>query len=220
MTITVYECEQGTPEWFEARRGIATASEFAAIIAEGRKKGEPSKMRRSYLLRLAAERLTEERIETYTNAFMDRGKTQEDEARDLYAFLSDEPLTRIGFVRNGDVGCSPDALVGDDGVLEIKTQRADLLIDSLLDGRFPSEYRAQCQGALWVTGRKWVDICLYAPKMPPLIRRAGRDDTFIADLAKAVEAFNAELAETVERIRNYAPAPSLKASLAASVEAV
>jgi len=213
MSVEIFDFPQGSAEWFEARRGIPTASEFKSILAKGE-----GKMRRSYLLRLAAERLTEEPIETYSNPYMDRGKAQEDEARELYSFLAEELPTRVGFIRNGAVGCSPDALIGDNGVLEIKTERADLLVGELLRASFPPQHKAQCQGALWVTDREWVDICVYAPKMPPLIRRATRDEKYIAELASAVTQFNEELAETVERIRNIDnPTATLRRGLERSI---
>lgn len=213
--IEIVDCDQGSAEWYEARRGRPTASEFKSILAKGE-----GKMRKSYMLRLAAERLTEELLESYSNAYMDRGKAMEDEARGLYTFLATEPVARVGFIKNDVAGCSPDALIGEDGVLEIKTQRPDLLIDTLLDGRFPSEHRAQCQGALWITGRKWVDICVFWPKMPPLIRRAERDEAYIAELAAAVLEFDRDVAKTVDRIRNYGtPSTAVRDALAASVGA-
>ena len=173
------------------------------------------------MLKLAGEILTGELMDNYTNSNMDRGKAMEDEARDLYAFLSDEPLTHVGFVRNGDKGCSPDALVGERGVLEIKTALPHLLIDRLLKSDFPPEHRAQCQGALWVTERDWCDITVYWPKLPPFTKRAFRDELYIAELAKAVGIFNAELAETVERIRRYGAPPGavVREALTASLGA-
>jgi hypothetical protein len=218
VTVQVFNCEQGSPEWHEARRGIPTASEFAAIIAKGRG-GDESKTRRTYLLKLAGEVLTGDLMENYTNAQFDRGKVMEPEARELYEFLTDDPVSTVGFIRNGDAGCSPDALVGDRGLLEIKTALPHLLIDRLLRGDFPPEHKAQCQGALWVSEREWIDIAVYWPKLPLFTKRAHRDEAYIADLAKAVEAFNAELADTVEAVRNYESRASLKAALTASVEA-
>ena len=194
--IQVHDCEQGTPAWYECRRGLPTASEFATVLAKGE-----GKTRRTYMLKLAGEILTEELAESYSNPHMERGKAMEGEARDLYAFLSDDPLTRVGFISNGPKGCSPDALVGDSGILEIKTALPHILLGHLLRGEFPPEHKAQTQGALWVCEREWVDLAIYWPKLPLFTKRATRDEEYIKNLAAEVDRFNTELAETVERIR-------------------
>lgn len=190
---------QGTPEWKQVRCGLPTASEFGSIMANSAER----KGRRKYLLRLAAEIITGEPVETFKNSDMERGSLMEEEARNLYAFMHDVEPRLIGFVRNGQKGCSPDAWVGDKGMVEFKSQRADLLIDTLLKDEFPPEHKAQCQGGLWVCEREWIDITVYWPKMPPFIKRAWRDDRFIRDLSQAVDDFNSELAEMVERVRRY-----------------
>lgn len=216
--MQVFECEQGSPEWFAARAGIPTASEFATVLAKGKNGGE-SVTRRKYMMRLAGEVLTGAIEETYSNNFMDRGKAQEGEARDLYAFMHDADPQIVGFIRNGDKGCSPDSLLGNDGMLEIKTALPSILIDKLLRGDFPPEHVAQCQGALWVAERAWIDIAIYSPRLPLFVKRARRDEAYIKDLAKAVDAFNAELAHTVDRIRSYSEPSRLEQQLRGSLEA-
>lgn len=200
--MQVIECEQGTTEWFACRSGIATASEFATILAKGRD-GGASVTRRKYLLRLAGERLTGDVEDTYSNSHFERGKMMEAEARDLYAFMRSAEPQQVGFIRNGDAGCSPDALVGDNGVLEVKTALPSILLDKLLRDDFPPEHKAQCQGGLWIAEREFVDIAVYWPKLPLFIKRAYRDEAYIKSLSIAVDAFNEELTETVERIRHY-----------------
>ena len=195
--IVYDQMEQGTPEWFECRRGVPTASMFSSILAKGE-----GKMRRSYLYRLAAEIVTGEPTETYTNASMERGRVMEAEARERYAFDHDAEPRIVGFIRNGDKGCSPDSLLGTNGMLEIKIQRADLLIDLLMRDRPPPEHAAQCQGQLWVAEREWVDLCVYWPKMKMSVHRIHRDEAYIATLANAVDAFNEELAQLVQRVRS------------------
>lgn len=215
--MQILDCAQGSPEWHAARAGIPTSSEFATILAKGKSGGE-SVGRRKYMLRLAGEIITGEAEETYSNSFMERGKAQEPEARDLYAFMHDVEPQIVGFIRNGDKGCSPDSLIGDDGMLEIKTALPSILIDKLLKGDFPPEHIPQCQGALWVSEREWIDIAIYSPKLPLFVKRATRDKAYIADLSSAVDRFNEELAATVERIRAYAdPGSLLKRQLAESV---
>jgi hypothetical protein len=200
--MQIVDCIQGTADWFKARAGIPTASEFSTILAKGRGGGD-SRMRRTYMLKLAGERLTGEPMESYSNAHMERGKIMEEDARRLYGFLTDAELQQIGFIRNGEKGCSPDSLIGSEGMLEIKTALPHLLIDMLLKDEFPPEHKAQTQGQLWVAEREWVDIIVYWPDLPPFIKRAYREPGYIIQLADAVDQFNDELASVVERIRSY-----------------
>lgn len=212
----IINCDQGTSDWFEARMGIPTASMFATVMAKG-KEGNASKTRHDYLLRLVGEILTGEPSETYSNGFMERGKVMEEEARHLYAFQTDADPQLVGFIRNGNKGCSPDSLIGSDGVLELKTKLPHLLLDCILKDKFPAEHVAQCQGALWVTEREWVDIAVYWPKLDLFVKRAYRDEAYIKQLSDAVEAFNEELALTVERIRSRAEPSRLKQKLTESL---
>ena len=198
MAVEIFDVEQGSDEWLALRSGLPTCSEFADVLAKGE-----GKTRRSYLDKLAAESVTGAPIETYRNAYMDRGHEQEAAARRAYELITDTETTRVGFVRNGRVGCSPDSLIAGAGLLEIKTQRADLLIDTWEAGKFPSEHVAQCQGALWVCERLWIDIAVYAPRMPLFIRRAYRDEVYIANLAREVALFLEDLDATVEAVRRF-----------------
>ncbi len=196
--MQIIECEQGSPEWFAARLGIPTASEFSTVMAKGE-----GKTRRTYLLKLAGELLTGEPQESYSNPHMERGKLMEEDARDAYSFAQDVEPQIVGFIRNGDAGCSPDSLIGDNGGLEIKTALAHIQIERILKGVLPAEHRAQVQGCIWLCERDWWDFVSYSPKLPPLIVRVPRDDGYIATLAGAVKAFNEELAQTVDLIRRY-----------------
>lgn len=197
--------EQGTAEWRAARCGLPTASVFATVMAQGKSGGE-SVTRRKLLYTLAGERLTGEPAENYSNGYMERGHALEPEARKLYEFTHDVKTQQVGFIRNGRKGCSPDSLVGADGMLEIKTKKPDLLIEVLLRDQFPAEHVAQCQGALWIAEREWIDIVCYFPRMPIFVKRAQRDEVYIARLAKAIDTFNAELDELVETIQRYGAA--------------
>ena len=210
------DLEQGTPSWFAARCGLPTASKFKDILA----KSTEGRMRRSYMLTLAGEILTGEPAESYSNGFMERGHEQEPAARADYAFLTDAKLTRIGFARNGRKGCSPDSLVGDDGVLEVKTAMAAIQVGYIVKGDFPPEHKAQTQGALWVCEREWVDIAIYSPGLPLFVKRAYRDEAYIRNLDSEVARFLEELDQTVERVRHYGmpPATILKEKLTASLE--
>jgi hypothetical protein len=145
------------------------------------------------------------------NAHMERGKIMEDEARDLYALLSDSDPQRVGFIKSGPKGCSPDSLIGERGGLEIKTALPHIQIERLLKGDLPPEHRAQVQGNIWIAEREWWDFTSYWPKLPLFVVRVARDDGYIATLAGAVNQFNEELADLVERLRSYG---SLKAQAA------
>lgn len=202
MTLEILDCDQRSDDWFEARRGIATASEFKSILSRG-KGSAPSKTRLSYMRRLAGEIITGSPGETFESAAMIRGREMEDEARGFYAFMRDADPQSVGFIRNGRKGCSPDSLLGDDGMLEIKTQRADLLIDTILKDQFPPEHVAQCQGQLWVSEREWLDLAVYFTGMPMFVKRVTRDEEFIKGLSGAVDAFNEELDAMVERVKAY-----------------
>lgn len=202
MTVEIINCEQNTEAWFRARLGIPTCSEFSTVLAKG-KDGGASVTRKTYLYKLAGEIVTGEPMESYSNSFMERGKAMEDEARSLYSFLADADIQRVGFVKNGNKGYSPDSFVGTNGLLEIKTAAPHILIAHLLKGKFPAEHVAQCQGGLWVSEREWIDLSIYWPKMQPFTVRAYRDEAYIAELSRAVDQFNDELAEIVAKVRAY-----------------
>lgn len=198
--LEIFNCEQGTPEWHACRAGIPTASEFATVMAKGRGGGD-SKTRKTYLYKLAGERITGEVGQVWTgNAHTERGHAMEPEARDLYAFMRDTQPQQIGFMRRGPVGCSPDSLIGDDGLLEVKTKLPHLQIELLEAGELPGEHKAQVQGQLWVTGRAFVDFVSYWPRLPIFIKRIERDEKYIAELSAAVREFLSELDEVTARI--------------------
>lgn len=197
--LEIFECLQNTPEWFEARRGIVTASRFADVLAKGQ-----GITRRKYLLTLAGEAITGECAESFSNAHTERGHIMESEARDMYAFTNDvEPLS-VGFMRRGRVGASPDSLVGDDGLLEIKTKLPHLQLDVLDKGKLPSEHVAQVQGQLWISGRAWCDFVSYWPRLPLFCIRVERDEAYIASLQQAMADFIGELDSYIARFGSKA----------------
>lgn len=216
--IEVFDCEQGSPEWYAARAGIPTSSEFATVLAKGKGNTE-SITRARYMRKLAGEIVTGEPApEGYTNAHMERGKVMEDEARRLYAFMTDNDPVLVGFIRNGSKGGSPDSLIGDKGGLEIKTAIPEVQIERLEKDRLPPEHVAQVQGNLWVAEREFWDFVSYWPKLPLLRIRVYRDEAYIKTLSDEIDRFNDELATLVERIRKYGqPSAVLKEQLRQSV---
>lgn len=197
--LEIFDCAQNSPEWFEARRGIPTASEFQCLLA----KSAERKGRRTYLYDLAGEILGAPLIAGFSNGHMERGKEWEDEARDWYAFATDAELTRTGFVRNDEIGagCSPDSLIGDDGGLEIKTRLPRLQLELIESNELPNENKAQVQGSMLVTGRQWWDYVSYSKGIKPFKIRVQRDEVYIAHLQSAINDFNAELRLLVEKHR-------------------
>ncbi len=199
--MEIIDCEQNSEEWLRARMGIPTASAFSDVLAKGE-----GKTRRTYMLKLAGEIITGEPMESFTNGHTERGHAMEDEARDLYTFQTGASLQRVGFVKNGNVGCSPDSLIGEDGGLEIKTKLPHLLIDIILKDKCPPEHMAQIQGTLWVTGRQWWDIVIYWPGIPLFVKRIARDEVYIKTISDEVERFSTELDSVVRQIRQIGQA--------------
>ena len=193
--LKIIECEQGSPEWFQARCGIVTASCLSDVLAKGQ-----GKTRKTYLLKLAGERITGNPTESYTNVHMERGKEQEAVARQIYIERTGYEIKECGFMVDGSLGYSPDGLLGDDGLVEIKTKLAHLQAEVLLSDKVPSEHMAQIQGGLLVSGRCYLDFISYCPNMPIFIKRVERDEAYLGTLKEELARFEAELSETVAKL--------------------
>jgi hypothetical protein len=196
--MEVFDVEQGEADWFKCRLGLPTASRFATVMAKGE-----GKTRSEYMRKLAGEILTGEPAEGFTSVHMERGRTMEDEARETYAFVESAEIKRVGFIRNGNKGASPDSLVGENGGLEIKTALPHIQIDRLERDRLPPEHRAQVQGNIWLSEREWWDFVSYWPRLPVLTVRVYRDEDYIREMSGEIDRFNDELSVLVERIRRY-----------------
>lgn len=209
MSLEICECTQGSPEWIAFRLGIPTASCFSEVLASGKGGGE-SATRTTYMEKLIGERLSGTPMWSYTSEHTERGHEMEDEARKLYAMVADCEPQPVGFMRRNDLQCgaSPDSLVGDDGLLEIKTRLPHLQVKALRrlnkfqgNRRVPPEYMDQLQGQLLVSGRQWVDLITYWPGMQLFRVRVTRDEEHIEQLTTAIAAFNTELLTVMESIR-------------------
>lgn len=204
--LVVLGVEQGSPEWFEARRGIPSASKFGTIMASGKDGGE-SITRLEYLRRLAGEVITGRLAEeTFRSSAMERGKEMEPEAVAHYEKRRSVEVQRVGLGINfsGLKKCcaSPDGLVGFDGGLETKTMRPDKMIPLLERGAtLQPEHRAQVFGNMLVFERDWWDFKIFYPGMPPFEVRVLRDERYIAELHNAIQIFNHDLKTLVERLR-------------------
>ena len=190
--MIVHDVIQGSSEWLRLRAGVPTASRFDDILTPG---GAPSKSAQGYLYELLAERMLGAPVTQVVSTWMDRGSQTEAEAVAYYELMSELDTVKVGFVTNdaGTVGASPDRLVGDDGLLEIKVPKEGNHVGYLLTGSVGDKYKPQLMGQLWVTGRAWVDIMSYHPEMPPALIRVERDAGYIDTLSRAVTAFSAEL---------------------------
>jgi hypothetical protein len=202
MRYEIIQCVQGTSEWFEARKGIPTASRYPDVLAQGK-----GIMRAKYMRQLAGEIITGDLMITYTNEKMERGNQFEPELRARYVFETDNDVEKIGFVKMNSVlcatGCSPDGLIGNDGMVEFKSAEPHILIE-LLETKFPKvsqDHMAQIQGNMWIMERDWCDLVIGWPKLPLSIRRIRRDETYISTLIHELKAFNLELAAMVKRLR-------------------
>ena len=198
--------EQRTEEWFAARAGKFTGSRFAMLMAKT--KSGPSTSRKNLIALLAIERMTGACVETYTNFAMQRGTDLEPEA--IEAYENHEMLIVVpeGFLVHPTldyVGCSPDGLVGDDGMVEVKCPSAEAKhLESLLKGSHAVEYKWQLQGQLWVAGRKWVDAVSFDPRWPEKHRlaivRVERDEDAIAELEAECIKANDEVNKIIESL--------------------
>ncbi len=196
---------QGSPEWFAARAGKVTASRVADVIAKTKTGWGAS--RANYAAELIAERLTGVTAPSFTNAAMQWGNDTEPKARDAYCFRHDADVVEIGFVDHPLIamtGASPDGLIGDDGLLEIKCPNSATHLDTLLGETVPGKYVTQMMWQMACTGRAWCDFASFDPRLPAsmslFVRRIERDDAMIADLEREVAAFIAEIDDKVARL--------------------
>jgi hypothetical protein len=201
MPIEIINVPQRSEEWYRARMGLPTASMFGVVMAQGRERGTDSKGRASYMRKLAGEIITGIPMESYTNDDMDRGREQEPEILARYCFENDVEVTPCGFIKNGKKGCSPDGLVKDKGMVQIKSAAPHVMIEILMDGTAPKKHWPQCFGELWVAEREWTDLVIgSSPKLPLFVHRFHRDQAYINEIEVAVHWFNRELDQMVRRI--------------------
>lgn len=198
--------DQHSPEWYAARLGKATASRVADLMAKT--KSGYSASRANYMAELICERLTGQPAERFTNGAMQWGTDTEPQARAAYAFLGDLDVAEVGFVLHptiADFGASPDGLVGDDGLVEIKCPNTATHIETLLSGGVPGKYLAQMQTQMACTGRAWCDFVSFDPRLPAdlqlWVKRVPRDDEAIRAIEAEVQAFLSELDAKVEALR-------------------
>jgi putative phage-type endonuclease len=198
--MIVHDVQQGTTEWLELRAGIPTASQFDLILTPG---GKPSKSAERYLYTLLAERCMGHPIVEHVSNWMQRGNQLEQDAVAFYELQADADTVPVGFVTTDDgrIGASPDRLVGDDGLLEIKCPSEYIHMGYALKlGSAYENYKVQVQGQMMVTKREFVDVVSFHPELPTAVIRIERDDKYIALLEPVVEAFSLELERQFEML--------------------
>ena len=225
MPIFHHDVAQYSDEYDRLRLGIPTSSNFHKIITP---QGKPSKQWREYACVLIAERILQQKIEFYNSPAMERGLIVEADAVDWYEFDQDVTTQRVGFITddNHTLGCSPDRLVGAEGLLEIKAPLPHTQVDYWISGEISERFRPQLQGQLYISQRSWVDIVCWHDVLPKLVMRVEPDEKFIEALDRELLIFNYFIDGVMDKIRatNDLPIPpskfALKAALRASVEMV
>jgi hypothetical protein len=213
MSLEIFnELEQGSPEWLAARCGIPTASVVGQLITPKTVKPAANDTSRALAMTLTAERITGYVEPVQPNRDMDRGTLSEPFARDKYAGHY-APVTEIGFMVRDDwgfrIGYSPDGLVGDDGLIEIKSPRQKKHLATILADEVPLEYMAQCQTGLLVSGREWLDFISYNGGMPLWVKRVTPDEKWQKAILEAVtglEESAAQMLETYKTATEHLPA--------------
>jgi hypothetical protein len=206
--MRVVDCLQGSPEWYAARAGIATASNFGDILARARSGSGEATTRRNYRARLVVERLAGKPVEGgFSNHATRQGQDREPMARDRYMVSSGNYVTQVGLCMHDTLECasSPDGLIDLTGGAEIKCPELSAHIDYLRRSDEPPEYRPQIQGNLWITGRQWWDFISFNPDFPThlqlVVRRVMRDEKYITALELAVRLFMDEVRAEEAEIR-------------------
>jgi len=195
--------DQGTDDWFAARLGKVTASRIADVVAKT--KTGVSASRGNYMAQLIVERMTGKPTESYSNSAMQWGTSTEPLARAAYEMTTDLMVDEVGFVEHESLsmcGASPDGLVGDKGLIEIKCPNTATHIETLINGTIDNRYVLQMQWQMACTDREWCDFVSFDPRMPEALQlkiiRVNMNEMLIAELENQVEQFLNEVQEKVE----------------------
>jgi len=202
--------EQRTPEWFAERLGKITASRIADVVGKT-KSGGYGAARKNYMAELLCQRLTGQQEEKFTSAAMQHGTDTEPAARAMYMLETGADVTETGFIPHPSIamsGASPDGLVGEDGLIEIKCPNTATHLEFLQSRKPKHEYLLQMQWQMACTGRQWCDFVSYDDRLPEKLAyrciRVPRDDKLIAELEEEAVKFLNELDETVRQLEEQA----------------
>ena len=202
--------EQRTPEWFAERLGKITASRIADVVGKT-KSGGYGAARKNYMAELLCQRLTGQQEENFTSAAMRHGTDTEPAARAMYMLETGTDVTETGFIPHPSIamsGASPDGLVGEDGLIEIKCPNTATHLEFLQNCKPKHEYLLQMQWQMACTGRQWCDFVSYDDRLPEKLAyrciRIPRDDKLIAELEEEAVKFLTELDKTVRQLEEQA----------------
>jgi putative phage-type endonuclease len=198
--------EQRTEEWFEARMGCVTASRTADVMAKT--KSGYAASRANYMAELICERLTGERQGGFSSAAMQWGTETEPQARMAYEIITGATVVETGFVLHPEIagfGASPDGLIGDDGLIEIKCPNTATHIDTLLADKVPTKYIIQMHVQMLCTGRAWCDFVSFDPRLPidlhMFIKRVERDNKLAEEIVTEVQLFLADMEFKIAKLK-------------------
>ncbi|ATO56895.1 lambda exonuclease family protein [Bartonella sp. 1-1C] len=201
--------EQRTAEWFQARLGKVTASNVYNVISRTARNLPTSKYE-EYKIKLMTERLVGEISDSYTTAAMQRGIEHEGDALKEYSFIYDREVTPCGFIQHPTIemaGASPDGLIGENGLIEIKCPQSVNHLRFWMTEKIKPEYLAQMQFQMACTGRQWCDFVSYDPRFSGQsahlrlkVQRIHRNDEQIESINQAVEAFLEEIEQDIKQI--------------------
>jgi hypothetical protein len=205
--MQVHNVDQNTPEWESLRAGIPTMSEGSKLVTST---GEPSKSMPEYAKVLAAEKYAGKPLSSFKgNKSTDRGHELEPDAAEVYSFMREIEVFKVGFVTDDDMtyGCSPDRGVGEDGMIEIKCLETKGHIDMLLyyrkNKKAKSTYIVQPQGQIMTWEKAWCDLVFYHPDLPTLIIRQEPDNKIITSLKRQIEIVNGERDRIYQQIKEF-----------------
>jgi putative phage-type endonuclease len=197
----IKDIDQSTDEWLALRAGFITASRFKDVMAKGQ-----GKTRTAYMYEIAAEIITGKPVEQYSNEHMQWGSETEAQAISMYEFENAVEGERIAFAHFDEkkIGCSPDLLVGNDGLAEFKCPKTATHIHTYLSGKMPSSHNAQVQGQMWVMGREWCDFVSFDPRINTEASyfscRVYRDEEYIKNLSQECDRFLCDLDEMLQKL--------------------
>lgn len=202
---------QGSSDWLQARCGSVGASQVADVMSKG-KNGAESTGYANLRAKMVAERMTGCVIEGYTNAYMERGNSDEGSAREVYEYVTGNAVLQVGLIKHPTIPhfhASPDGLIGEDGMLELKRKIPALHIAYLLKNEVPAEYKKQMLAQLSCSGRQWVEFASYCPELPEDFQlfkiKMYRDEQAIKEMETAVVAFNASVEKMIADLKVLRP---------------